>query len=396
MPQLDALRALAVIAVWFEHWGVKELPVFRWFGWGLLGVRLFFVLSGFLITGILLQARDEVDAERAAGGFAPGGIRRAAVSFYARRFLRILPIYYLTLFVITALALRGVWSVVAIKPLFKWHLTYLTNFYWVLHGEPRPGAGGHFWTLAIEEQFYLVWPWVVLFVPRRQVLKAVIVAAGAAVLFRMGCALTRHVGTVGMIPIACFDQFALGAALAVIGHDAKSTRPWDMFTRWCLWLGAPVMAASIVLSARQQLDRVTFVTAGLSMAAVFTWVIARAARGFGGVLGAALEWRPMLYLGRISYGLYVYHPFVGALIAWALVRSGLRAPQGPWTRVTVFGAATVLVATASWHFIEKPINGLKRHFKYAPSRRAKPDLAAPGDAPNRAVAPNPAVVPAPR
>src|SRR4051812_39867710 len=92
MPQLDALRAVAVLAVWFEHWGQEQRVK-----WGLLGVRLFFVLSGFLITGILLRARDQVDQ--------PGGsLRRTLSNFYARRFLRILPIYYLALFVVTGLA----------------------------------------------------------------------------------------------------------------------------------------------------------------------------------------------------------------------------------------------------------------------------------------------------
>src|SRR4051812_27118470 len=90
MPQLDALRALAVLAVWFEHWGPEQRVK-----WGLLGVRLFFVLSGFLITGILLRARDRVDP-------SDGGLGRTLRNFYARRFLRILPIYYLALFVVTA------------------------------------------------------------------------------------------------------------------------------------------------------------------------------------------------------------------------------------------------------------------------------------------------------
>jgi peptidoglycan/LPS O-acetylase OafA/YrhL len=358
MPQLDALRAFAVLAVWFEHWGKDGVPGLRRIDWGLMGVRLFFVLSGFLITGILLRARDA-----AAGS---GGLWHAARNFYVRRFLRILPIYYLTLFVVTALVVKGLLPLGGMRGLFKWHVTYTTNVYGALYGYPW-NAGMHFWSLAVEEQFYLLWPWLVLLVPRRHLLKTVWGAIGLALVYRIACAAAGRMGTIAMLPPGCIDQFALGAALAVIGHEPEHGRWWDRFARTCLWVGLPVMALTLGLSAMRRLEPVSFVLSGLAQGCVFAWLVARAAHGFGGAGRMILESRPLLYLGRISYGLYVYHPFVGAGVLALLFRTGRPMP-GPWPlRFAVYGFCTILVATASWYLIERPIQGLKRHFKYTPA-----------------------------
>jgi peptidoglycan/LPS O-acetylase OafA/YrhL len=148
LEQLDALRAIAVLMVICYHWVPQKfffhLPL------GELGVTLFFVLSGYLITGILLSASEKI-----------GNRPRTAVirSFVARRALRILPIYYLFIGVSWFL------SAGSFGASTKWHMFFLTNFE-VYHGQAWPHAGGHLWTLSVEEQFYLIWPWLVLYVPR--------------------------------------------------------------------------------------------------------------------------------------------------------------------------------------------------------------------------------------
>src|ERR1041385_4159129 len=165
MPQLDALRALAVLAVMVHHF----LPVDRYIPTdyitlGFLAVRLFFVLSGFLITGILLNYRR---LERCTA------LRR----FYLRRVLRIFPIYYLTLFIALALQVRS------IQQGAFWHLTYLSNYIAGFHPEWM-GPASHFWTLAVEEQFYFVWPFIMLFTPRQHLAKVIIGTIALAVIFR--------------------------------------------------------------------------------------------------------------------------------------------------------------------------------------------------------------------
>ncbi len=145
---LDGLRALAVLAVVLEHFGPVHLA--ELVHPGRLGVRLFFVLSGFLITGILLEAR-------AAGGpAATGSILRA---FFVRRALRLLPLFYVVL------AISCVFSP-SVREGWLWHATYQTNHYIAILGG-WPTAFAHAWSLAVEEQFYLVWPWIILLLPLR-------------------------------------------------------------------------------------------------------------------------------------------------------------------------------------------------------------------------------------
>ena len=138
------------------------------------------------------------------------------------------------------------------------------------------------------------------------------------------------------------------------------------------------MALSMALSATRQFEPVTFVLSGLSTAAFFTWLIARAAQGFGGPGRVLLENRPLLYLGRISYGSYVYHPFVAVGLVTLMTRLGHLLPGEWWKRFPLYVVATVLVATASWYAIERPMQGLKRYFKYAgPSEPRGRELVPP-------------------
>ena len=147
--QLDALRAIAVTMVLYSHFLAPNGSSF----WGHIGVRLFFVLSGFLITRLLLEAR-------AAAEFEAGPALR---SFYIRRALRIFPPYFAVLgFVWLTDLEQSSGSLV-------WHALYLSNFWYALRNEWTPWLLCHFWSLSIEEQFYIAWPLVVLLAPRRRV-----------------------------------------------------------------------------------------------------------------------------------------------------------------------------------------------------------------------------------
>ncbi len=159
LRQLDGLRALSVAAVAWSHWRAywfRESSV----PWAEFGVETFFVISGFLITGILLDNRSESSK--------PFVLRQ----FYARRFLRIFPLFYATLvigFVLRADSLR--------QTLF-WHAGYLSNIYFYLWG--WCGQLSHFWSLAVEEQFYLFWPLLMIFLPKRFLLPAILAGIGFA------------------------------------------------------------------------------------------------------------------------------------------------------------------------------------------------------------------------
>jgi peptidoglycan/LPS O-acetylase OafA/YrhL len=194
MPQLDGLRALAVALVAYSHWIPLKYQTF--FGFGIAGVQLFFVLSGFLITGILLRCRELPER------------RNALRSFYARRFLRIFPLYYATL---AACYVLGVNS--ARSSIF-WHLAYLSNFYFFNLGGWE-GPLSHFWSLAVEEQFYLIWPAIVLFVPQRYLAASIVGLWLSGVASRAVLpALLPETRLIIALPNMNFDALGLGAILA--------------------------------------------------------------------------------------------------------------------------------------------------------------------------------------
>ena len=352
MPQLDGLRALAVLAVCFDHWDISALRYFRWIEWGHLGVWLFFVLSGFLITDILLKSKTPIEAgER--------GTWDSARVFYIRRFLRILPIYYLTLLV-TGIFVHDV------RRLMVWHVTYTTDFWTALHPGDYP-YGIHFWTLGIEEQFYLAWPWIILLTPRRWLGNVTIAAIAMGVsyraLYQAGALGHSRVAALGLPILGNIDKFAFGALLAVFSElPNQNLRKW--LAQLGLWIGLPAVIAMEVLYARSPAShRAAMLVAMFSSACAglfFTGVIAGAARGFRGPLGAVLQSRPLVYPGKISYGLYLFHPFVPLLFVFANVAP----PHSVWIRFVLYGIVTLLIGTASWYLFEGPINSLKRFFPY--------------------------------
>ena len=352
LVQLDALRAIAVLSVLLTHFAPATRVVAPFADFG---VRLFFVLSGFLITGILLRARER---ERHA---------ETLRQFYARRVLRIFPAFYLVLFATAVLSVPG------IREGFWWFATYLADFFFIFVGSvANPNYGTHFWTLAVEEQFYLVAPFVILFAPRRFLKPILISAAGVAMAYRAGAvaagwswdAYTRA-------PVACLDSLGLGALLAVTRHRGLN----DRWTRWALALGLPLLSVDLVANSLAEEHVSTnlldfqHIFQDTAFALVSVWLVAGASRGFRGLAGTALSLTPLVFLGTISYGIYLYHFFA----IWGFRAAfGWNRGQYPNQALYFFAltAATIIVATMSWFAFERPINGLKRFFPYESARDA--------------------------
>ena len=349
MRQLDGLRAVAVAGVFVQHYAWSP-TLLRALPWGELGTRLFFVLSGFLITGILMGCRGAVAAGRSVGA--------ELRPFYARRCLRIFPIYYL---VLAAMCLTSP----TLRHQAIWFGLDLQNVRYALAGG-YTGAT-HLWTLAVEEQFYLAWPWVVLLVPDRWLVRVVIAAAAVGPATRAAAVLTARHGVpfwadVDVLTLSCLDPLALGGLLAVLG--ASDRRAAERFARASLWAGLPLMVAYLALHATSVAEPVLVVVRNTACGLTFVWVIAAASRGFGGIVGRALAAGPMVYLGRISYGLYLYHFFMINEVRRAAVHLGLPGLTAGWPFVLACSAASIVAATVSWFAIERPINKLKRHFPY--------------------------------
>jgi peptidoglycan/LPS O-acetylase OafA/YrhL len=348
--QLDALRAIAVTLVLYSHLLAAGGSSFV----GHLGVRLFFVLSGFLITRLLLEARD-------ASLFEVGPALR---SFYARRMIRIFPPYFAVLGLVWLASEQS-------RPSLAWHALYLSNFWYARHNDWTPWLLCHFWSLSIEEQFYLVWPLIVLLAPRKRLEAITIAVIAFSLAYRFYWPIAANPALArDLLPPASMDALGCGALLAVRRARGADAPKW-------MRLGWPVLAAMFLFvvwsdpgpaNSAWEWPRWTLVQV-LPLVPMLA-IVAACSNGLRGTLGRLAEFPPLLALGRISYGVYLYHSILLALTvraqSWIPVDV---SEQGPG-RFIVAGTATLVVASLSWVFFEKPLNGLKRYFPYvAPSRR---------------------------
>jgi peptidoglycan/LPS O-acetylase OafA/YrhL len=349
MPQLDSLRTFAVLGVMIHHFwedATLGLPL------GFIGVQLFFVLSGFLITTILWPAREAVQAGRQPAWAA---FRR----FYIRRFLRIFPLFYVTLGILFAL------GVPEVRDSLAWHVAYVSNVYFARLGW-FPLHIAHLWSLAVEEQFYLVWPFVIVLTPRRFLLPALVGIAAIGPAFRFGSWLFEIPWMWSFtLPFGNVDSLALGGILAYSwatdSGTARSLRA-QMVTIGG-WAGIPLVIVLSVMTMRQMSLPLVLMTFEYTIwAFFFVWLIDGAGRGYRGAAGWTLERRPIMYLGRISYGLYVFHPLMIGLARWSFAHTGRPYPDHPAIMFVMLASATIAVASCSWHLYERPLNDLKRRF----------------------------------
>lgn len=353
MKQLDTLRAFAIGLVMIEHFGGSVLNSYIPIGAGSVGVGLFFTLSGFLITGILLQSFDTAP-DRAT----------AWRDFYARRLLRLVPPYYA---VILALVLLNIAPVATTWP---WDLAYLTNVN-IAGGAP----GTVFWSLAVEEQFYLIWPFVIAFAPRRWLVAVILGMAALSLLFKLGVVLggynTRDVTR--LLP-GHLVLLGAGCLLAVVSYRNGRANVFDWHTpaaqRWfgiAAWLCLSFAVLSWMLFPKESMVR--YYTNDLLCGTFYAWLVLQGALGVRGFLKAVFDNGALQYIGRISYGLYLVHNFMPDIVA-KFFGPLPKAQAAPIVLALTFG-----VCILSWHFFEKPILDLKRFF--GNSRREKPVESVP-------------------
>ncbi|MEZ5294112.1 MAG: acyltransferase [Vicinamibacterales bacterium] len=340
VPQLDGLRAVSVAAVAYSHW----LPAYQVgvpFG---AGVHLFFVLSGLLITRILLGLRDEP---------ARG---RAVVRFYLRRALRLFPAFY------TVLGLAWLAGVPLVAATWPWHAAYLSNVY-IARQAAWQGHLSHFWSLAVEEQFYLVWPWLVVWAPARW-LGPIFVATVAAGPLARTAAAARGLSEPfwALVPAGSADSLGAGALVAWTLWAPRTrdrARPiwgWACVAGLGLWLGMRVVEAGGFL-----LPAAVAAWRQVAQAAVFAWIVHRAWDGVGGLPGRVLSHPAAIAIGRISYGIYLVHAFAPLALDSGLQRAGV-SWAAPWpspARAAASWVVTIGLAALLWRAVEAPAHRLK-------------------------------------
>jgi peptidoglycan/LPS O-acetylase OafA/YrhL len=363
VPALDGIRGLAIVLVMLFHLSMvpavgRSAETWQAFTqYGGLGVDVFFVLSGFLITGILRATLAEPHYFR---------------NFYARRVLRIFPLYYAVVFFSLCVLPHVVpWTTVKFGPANRdgvWYWLHLSNFAIARRGAFVHGILDISWSLAIEEQFYLVWPAVVLFASARSLGRICV-----ALIF--GSCVSRLVLTLyGANPITVYtltfcrlDGLALGAlsAMAVRAMNQDTLRIWVV-------RGLAAVAASTLVLL---LPLSSLAAAGL--AAAYWHLLAASLTGCAilGIFGwprapvqVAFHWPPLRVLGRYSYGLYLFHYPIAALIRDRVLQPAhlpiLWGSSLPSLCLfySVAGCAAFSAAFLSWQLYEKRFLRLKRFF----------------------------------
>lgn len=349
MPELDGLRAVAILVVLAFH---LEFP---WFSLGWAGVPLFFVLSGFLITGILMDARE-----------APNYLR----NFYVRRAFRIFPIYYLTLFAVATAAVVTGQRIDSLPYYLLYAQNYLlgaTNF------TPEfPVAFNHSWSLAIEEQFYLLWPFAVMWLGRRKLLGLTGLLFGFALASRAGLlAVTDNPALMEASLPGQLDALSAGAGLAVLLHSGVDVR--SVSRKAVLVMAASGMAL-LFLVHRNGLDSYwhpdSWATQPqnlptLSLLALFFASLIAVALAGAPLLSALLRSSLLRHIGKISYGIYMFHFPIFVLVDKTLWKLFPGEPNWAVHLAHPLGKVvlTYLLALASWRIVESRLLSLKARFE---------------------------------
>ena len=347
IPELDGLRGLAILAVLIFHLSPANIPLFAAYfvqaGW--LGVDLFFVLSGYLITGLLLDSAGR-----------PGYYR----NFIARRTLRIFPLYYVCL-ILACIIDFGPWPIQWKDFTIAgnwWYAGFLRNFQVALRNYWPSGVMTPLWSLQVEEQFYLTFPFLVAVLPRKALARVLIASVFAALMLRVGLLLARPAnitGTYVLMPCR-MDSLAMGSLIAIGRRDFPET----LRGRWVGFV--TVVSAAVVAwicwkygpSPWSRAMR----TAGFSAADIaFTGVLVLLIVQRRPFLILLCRMRVLVWIGTISYGLYLLHGPVMELVHRALPL--LRISAGGPGESLLSLAVSLAAAWASSVFFESPILRLR-------------------------------------
>jgi peptidoglycan/LPS O-acetylase OafA/YrhL len=360
VPALDGIRGIAVLQVFVAHfhWIISTDPYFNavtpwhWLNKtlepGFLGVDIFFVLSGFLITSLLLKDRQRNQS---------GMFRR----FYMRRALRLLPALYAILIVDFFVA-RWEKFPMDIQWRTTWHaLLYLNNWNVVWHFNAAQNDLGHLWSLGIEEQFYIIWPailiaLVALKIPNKAMMGLVaitiaVVAWHRTELWNQGVSwFFLYIRTDTRV-----DSLLVGALFALIYRHIRINRKMLNYSASIAFLGIVYIKYNPAGSFIYQ--------GGFTVIALLAGMVILAAAENAWIGNGVLTWKPLAVLGKVSYGLYLWH----LLIFQVMGRHFTWGPNS--VRIAIGIMIVSAVTAASWFFVEKPFLRLKdRRFSSADSK----------------------------
>jgi peptidoglycan/LPS O-acetylase OafA/YrhL len=335
LPALDGLRAISILLVLLGHTvGTRNFPLQPGAATGALagyGVRVFFVISGFLITTLLVKEFEKTGTISLKG-------------FYIRRTYRIFPAFYAYLAVIAALSFAGVIKMMDGDMLAA--ATYTMNYH-----RPRAWYLGHLWSLSVEEQFYLLWPAIVLLLERKNAIIIAGLAILAAPMLRVALWILMPANRLGIgetFPTV-FDALAVGCLLAGIRDALAANRFYSGLLKSPLFVFVPILGLVALFVPRVSFDLLVGQTIqNVTIAMTVDWAVRQHETPVGILIGRLLDAAPIAWIGRLSYSLYLWQQaFIN--------RTGTHWVQSfPINLVAAF-----VMAVVSYYLIEQPILRLR-------------------------------------
>ncbi|MEO6611858.1 MAG: acyltransferase [Chitinophagaceae bacterium] len=352
-PELDGIRCVSIFMVFFAHWVIyTQLQHFNLMI-GASAVNFFFTLSGFLISRILLVMKVT---------YHQNGWKLFS-SFYVRRMLRIFPLYYMVVLAGFLFNLPDVRELIVKLVTFTFNIPNANLELWTSN------VYGHFWSLSAEEQFYFFYPILIILSPIKHLkgLIALLIILGIAsrvAIYLTDFPLYHKKWAVSNFTPCCFDSFGLGGIVAWL--YCFETEKLKKLFRHSFLKGFSFLFFLItaIFQAVAPYDPIGNVLFRFSSSFFCAWIITGSIlHQLPMFLEKFLSQRLLVYLGKISFGLYVFH----LIVQWIIFKVGLLNTNFPLTipvYALVYTLLTILVAYLSWKFFEHPVNNLKRYFPY--------------------------------
>ncbi|MEB3177529.1 MAG: acyltransferase [Nostocaceae cyanobacterium] len=374
MPVLNGYRGVAILLVFLHHC-VSDLAgehaesinaVYRdlmnslW-----CGVDAFFVLSGFLIAGILLDSREKPNYFQ---------------NFYARRILRIFPLYYVFLIIFLGVIhplIRSYEYPNHMDDIQIWYWFYLENWQWIYEGVFLTRPIDHLWSLAIEEQFYLICPAVVYFLPRRLLSWFLGIVILSVIVFRSWLVLTHPLSytlssSIYVNSLCRVDALAIGCLTALWMRSDKILHRLLSISPILTILSGLSLSIIIITQGGFNKFNPVLLSIGFSVIAIFcsSLIILSVSQSENSPLVRCLSWSPLQGLGTVSYGFYVYHfPILWMLCDRIYEYVGHSFILGHIASFFSCGVLTLVISIGSWFYLEKPILKLKSYFPSQPEEK---------------------------
>lgn len=371
IPQLDGIRGIAILFVLathylaYEPWSLVDRLTIKISGAGWMGVDLFFVLSGFLITGILF------DTKRCGDYLA---------TFFKRRALRIFPLYFIFLLglLIACYWIIPHWPQAAQwRESQTWYWLYMVNFMLANEGSwaAAPFNSGHLWSLAIEEQFYLLWPFVVWKLGRRHLMSLCVIMFAGVFILRISLSFNDFNSLAVFVATPTrMDTLLAGAFVALLIRGPSSQLVLWRLARAGFIVGSAILAAVIISERGASQYSLFMQTVGYSAIAAMaaSLVLAAVNINLPSSITNFLSANWLTFFGTYSYALYMFHGLAGAAVETVFPQIDSLPTVGgivlPWVllRASCSTALAVVIALISWHLLEKRFLSLKPKYKPAP------------------------------